>query len=508
MVIPWQSWADNPDPAVAVAGHALSGAQLVAATITVADRVREFGVAAVHATSTVETVVAVTGCLQAGVPCVPVPADAGHREREHIVRDSGAQLWISSGAGGAAHPQGGYAGLPHLALQVDARAQGGVRFTLHPAAQAGPGHRVASAGTQPGVAPPTEGTAIILYTSGTTGSPKGAMLSGRAIAACLDGLAQAWDWTAQDVLVHGLPLFHVHGLILGIVGPLRLGGSVWHPGRATPDGYAAGAAAGGSLFFGVPTIWSRVAGDAAAAAELRGARLLVSGSASLPGPVARHLAQATGQQPVERYGMTETLITLAARAAETRRLGWVGRELAGVHARVVDEAGAAVPADGDTVGDLQVRGATLFDGYLNRPEQTAQAWTPDGWFRTGDVAAHDADGWFRIAGRKATDLIKCGGYRIGAGEVEDCLLDHPGVHEVAVVGVPDDDLGQRIVAYVVPTETPGSPSSGGHQTAEAALIDHVSQALSGHKRPREVRFVSELPRNEMGKVLKSQLGES
>lgn len=318
-----------------------------------------------------------------------------------------------------------------------------------------------------------------MYTSGTTGAPKGAVLSHRAINACLDGLFDAWQWTADDVLAHGLPLFHVHGLVLGVLGALRAGSPLVHTGRPTPAAYAA---ADATLYFGVPTVWGRIAADPSSARALRGARLLVSGSAALPGSVFRDLRDLAGQAPVERYGMTETLITLAARADGPRRAGWVGAPIAGVEARVQAHEGE--------IGDLEIRGPTLFDGYLGRPSPL----TSDGWFATGDSARVDADGQHQIVGRTKDDLIKSGGYRVGAGEIEAALLDHPSVAEVAVIGVPDDDLGQRIVAYVV-----------GDSVDEQALIDHVARELSVHKRPREVRVVDALPRNAMGKVQKAQL---
>jgi fatty acid CoA ligase FadD36 len=321
-----------------------------------------------------------------------------------------------------------------------------------------------------------------MYTSGTTGAPKGAVLTHRAVNACLDGLFDAWQWGPDDVLAHGLPLFHVHGLVLGVLGALRAGSPLVHTGRPTPAAYAA---AGATLYFGVPTVWGRVAADASCARALRAARLLVSGSAALPAGVFRALSALAGQGPVERYGMTETLITLAARADEPRRVGRVGRPLAGVEARVVGEPGG--------IGDLEVRGATLFDGYLHDPAPM----TDDGWFRTGDSAEVDVDGSFRIVGRTAQDLIKTGGYRVGAGEIEAALLDHPSVAEAAVVGLADDDLGQRIVAYVV-----------GTGIREQTLIDHVARELSVHKRPREVRVVEALPRNAMGKVQKGRLNGS
>jgi fatty acid CoA ligase FadD36 len=391
-------------------------------------------VIAVDATASLETVVAVLGCLLAGVTTLPVPPDAGPREREHLLRDSGA-TWCPP---------------------VDLAARSRRTWTM-----------------------PTDGPALLMYTSGTTGPPKGAVLSHRAVTACLDGLREAWQWGPDDVLAHGLPLFHVHGLVLGVLGALRAGSPLVHTGRPTPAGYAQ---AGASLYFSVPTVWGRIAADPSSARALRGARLLVSGSAALPAGVFRDLVALAGQGPVERYGMTETLITLAARADGARRPGWVGTPLAGVEARVLARPGE--------IGDLEIRGATLFDGYLHsRPQPRTE------WFATGDSAVVDETGSHRIVGRTRDDLIKCGGYRVGAGEIEAALLDHPSVAEVAVVGVPDDDLGQRIVAYVV-----------GTSVDPKALIDHVARELSAHKRPREVRVVDALPRNAMGKVVKTQLG--
>lgn len=444
-------FGDRAD-AVSVAGRAASYEDVLRAAGAVAADLAGWGPVpafAVTATASLETVAAVVGGLLAGVPCVPVPPDAGPVERGHILRDSGARL-----------------------LEVDFARRAPSPGALPSTGATGPGD-----------------PALILYTSGTTGVPKGVVLSRGAIIADLDALAGAWEWTAQDVLVHGLPLFHVHGLVLGVLGALRTGSRLVHTGRPTPEAYAAAAAAGGSLYFGVPTVWSRIAAVPGAAAALSGARLLVSGSAALPTPVFHDLERLTGHRVVERYGMTETLITVSGRAGGEVAPGTVGTALEGVATRVVAEPGA-------DIGELQVKGPTLFSGYLGRPEATAAAYTEDGWFRTGDIAAVDGEGVHRIVGRASTDMIKSGGYRIGAGEVENALLDHPRVREAAVVGVPDADLGQRIVAFVVAEGVTGGE-----------LTDFVAARLSVHKRPREVRFIEAVPRNAMGKPQKRLLLE-
>lgn len=447
---------------LAAEGVTLSRGDVLGAATSVAERVGGAGRVAVLATPSAATVLAVSGCLIAGVPFVPVPADVGAAERLHILADSGARAWLGEQP---ADP----CGLPHVPVRRHARS-------WHRYAEPDPRH-----------------TAMVIYTSGTTGPPKGVILSRAAIAADIDALAQAWQWTADDVLVHGLPMFHVHGLVLGLIGALRVGSRFVHTGKPTPEGYAAAAAAGGTLFFGVPTVWSRMAADAGAAGALSAARLLVSGSAALPVSVFERLAALSGHRPVERYGCTESLITASTRADGQRRPGWVGLPLAGMQTRLVDEQGSAVAHDGQTVGSLQVRTPTMFDGYLNRPDATAESFTADGWYRTGDAAVIDHDGMHRIVGRESVDLIKSGGYRIGAGEIEMVLMDHPGVAEVAVVGLPDADLGQRIVAFVVGDARPEQ------------LIEYVAQQLSVHKRPREVRLVDSLPRNAMGKVIKKGL---
>jgi malonyl-CoA/methylmalonyl-CoA synthetase len=420
-----------------------------------------------------ETAIAVLGAIRAGVAAVPINPGSGERELEHVVTDSAPSLVLC--APGELLP----AQLARVTrLEVDSAAR---------------------SGHVPPPEPGPESPALVLYTSGTTGLPKGVVLPRRAIAANLDALSEAWEWTAGDVLVHGLPLFHAHGLVLGTLGPARHGCRLVHVGRFSPEAVVRELAAGGTMLFAVPTMYHRLAAEAeedpAVGAALGKARILVSGSAALPAREHERIERLSGQRIVERYGLTETLMNCSVRVSGDRRPGYVGLPLPGVEVRIVDDDGAVVD-EPDTIGEIEVRGPNVFLGYLNRPEATAEAMRGD-WFRTGDLAARAPDGYVRIVGRRSTDLIKTGGYRVGAGEVEGALLEHPGVAEVAVTGEPDDDLGERIVAWVVAAQ--------GAAPAEQELVDHVAALLSAHKRPRSVRFVEALPRNDMGKVLKTAL---
>jgi malonyl-CoA/methylmalonyl-CoA synthetase len=426
------------------------------AAAAVAERVDGSRRVAVWAVNEPEVAVAVVGALAAGVPIALVNPKAGARELAHILGDSDPDLLLA--------PPG--AELPDEAarrerVDVDLEARGGA---LPPE-------------------PPDDAPALIVYTSGTTGPPKGAVLPRRALASNLDALAAAWEWTEVDTVVHGLPLFHVHGLVLGTLGPLRRGGTAAHLGRFSSAAAAAAIEAGGTMLFAVPTMYHRLAAEAAEQPEiaraLGDARLLVSGSAALPAVEHERIERICGQRIAERYGMTETLMNTAVRAGGERRPGSVGPPLDGVEVRLVDDDGAPLDvADDETIGEIHVRGPNLFLGYLNRPDATDEAMR-DGWFRTGDLATRAADGYLRIVGRRATDLIKSGGFKIGAGE-------------------PDADLGERIVAWIVKAE--------GESPSDEELAAHVASLLTPHKRPRVVRFVDELPRNAMGKVQKARLG--
>ncbi|MGW5866657.1 acyl-CoA synthetase [Streptomyces sp. NPDC055239] len=467
----------GPDlPALRFGERSLTYAELAATAGSLAASIGSARRVALWATPTLETAVGVVAALLAGVPVVPLNPKVGERELGHIVADSAPTVVLAAPG-------------DELPLPLRALERTDITLTHTPTASELP--------AEPG----PESPALVVYTSGTTGPPKGAVLPRRALTATLDALEDAWQWTSDDVLVHGLPLFHVHGLILGILGPLRRGGSVRHLGRFSIEGVRRELADGATMLFGVPTMYHRIAealpADPGLAKALSGARLLVSGSAALPVHDHERIAAATGRRVVERYGMTETLMNTSVRADGEPRAGTVGVPLGGVELRLVDESGAET-SDPLEVGEIEVRGPNLFTEYLNRPDATAAAFTADGWFRTGDMALRDDDGYVRIVGRKATDLIKSGGYKIGAGEIENALLEYPGVREAAVTGEPDDDLGERIVAWIVPTDPEQPP-------AEKDLADHVAAQLAPHKRPRIVRYLPELPRNDMGKIMKRSL---
>ena len=415
----------------------------------------------------------------AGYVSVPIDPKLGEHELTHVLVDAAPRVCVAADAAAIAARAGAIATLP-IVLAVEAAA---------PALAAGPVR---------------DAVALVLYTSGTTGAPKGALITERNIASNLDMLARAWRWTDDDVIVHALPVFHVHGLVLGLFGSQRRGGVLhWVPRFVVEDlAGALGAHAGDAraVLFAVPTMYHRLCDAAERAPELaralRGARLLVSGSAPLPVREHQRLERLTGQRAIERYGLTETLINCSSRHDGERRPGFVGPALDGVELRLVDDARRPLDAsDTSTIGEIAVRGPHVFVGYLNRDDATRAVLDAEGWFYTGDLATRSADGQLRIVGRRSTDLIKCGGFKVGAGEVEAALLDHPAVSEAAVIGVPDDDLGERIVAFVVVHA----------QVDPGAIEAHVASQLSPHKRPREVHLVDALPRNAMGKVQKAAL---
>ena len=468
--------AAPPDrPALIFPEGTLSYGQLERAASAIAADLREGSRVAVWGASALETCVAMVAVLAAGAVAVPLNPRSGTRELAHMLSDSGPELVLVP-PGAETPGELSEFGVRPVRLDVDAE-------------------RVPTREVSP------DAPGLIVYTSGTTGPPKGAVLSRQALSSNLDGLAAAWEWSSDDVVAHALPLFHAHGLVLATLGPLRRGGTSRHLGRFSPEAVAAGLPQA-TMMFGVPTMYGRLAtaavDDEALVKALAGARVLVSGSAGLPQVDHTRIQELTGRGVLERYGLTETLMNTAVGVAEGPQPGYVGRPVEGVEVRLVDDAGQAMEdSDDATFGEVEVRGPNVFLEYLNNAEATAAAFR-DGWFRTGDLATRRGDGQIRLVGRKATDLIKSGGYKIGAGEIEGILLEHPAVEEVAITGEPDADLGERVVAWVV--ARPGQSA-----TAEE-LIDHVAGQLAPHKRPRVVHFLDELPRNEMGKVQKKRLG--
>lgn len=465
--------------AVLLADAGLSYAELDRAARAHAARLRADGIAAgdrvaVWATPALPTLAAVVGNALAGVATVPLNPALGEGELAHVLRDSAPRLVL------AGEPAAFAAKTPDVrSIALD-----------------GPAPAVAGA-------PAPDDPLFVLYTSGTTGPPKGAILTHRNAAFDLDALADAWGWTDRDVLVHGLPLFHVHGLILGFLGVLRVGCSLRLQPRFAPEAIAAAMDSGGTMLFAVPTMYHRLAEHCEAtpadARRLGRARLLVSGSAGLPVRENDRLFRLFGQRVVERYGLTETLMNTATRHDGPRTPGTVGPPLPGVTLRLVDDQRKTLAPGPDVLGEVAVKGPHVFAGYLNRPDATAAATDADGFFYTGDIASITPAGEVRIVGRRATDLIKTGGYKVGAGEVEAALLEHASVREAAVIGIPDDDLGERIVAFVV--------AAPGKAPLPEELSDHVARLLAPHKRPRTVRLVEALPRNAMGKVLKKELAK-
>ena len=319
--------------------------------------------------------------------------------------------------------------------------------------------------------------ALIGYTSGTTGRPKGAVLSHGNLLASVEALLLAWRWTAEDRLVLALPLFHMHGLGVGLHGTLAAGASAVLVPRFAPDAVLDAAVAHrATLFFGVPTMYTRLV-ESSRAAELAALRLCVSGSAPLPADLHRAFEAASGQRVLERYGMTETAMLVSNPYEGERRPGTVGFPLPGVEVRLSEGR-----------GEILVRGPNVFSGYLDRPEATAEAFDGDGFFRTGDLGQIDADGYLAIVGR-SKELIISGGYNVYPREVEDALRSHRAVRDAAVVGRADAQWGEAVTAYV---ELDAAVTGDG----TPRLRHGPAGALQA--RPKQVIIVDALPRNASG----------
>jgi malonyl-CoA/methylmalonyl-CoA synthetase len=346
--------------------------------------------------------------------------------------------------------------------------------------------------------PSGEDLAVISYTSGTTGRSKGAMLLHRNLVANIEAVCTAWQWTTEDHLLLALPLFHTHGLMVGAHGTLFTGASaeLWRKFDAAGV-YDALIEGSFTMFFGVPTMYTRLLREAGSRDERPPPlRLYVSGSAALSPQAFEEFERLFGERILERYGMTETGMNLTNPYDGERRPGTVGGPFPKQEARVVDiETREPLPAG--EVGEIEVRGPHVFEGYRNRPDATAESFDEDGWFRTGDLGSVSEDGYFTISGR-SKELIISGGYNVYPREVEEVIEGCPGVAEVAVVGLPDEEFGEQVAAAVV-RDDPGL-------TAEK-ITDFCREDLANYKHPRQVVFVDTLPRNAMGKVLKHEVRE-
>ena len=338
--------------------------------------------------------------------------------------------------------------------------------------------------------------AAILYTSGTTGRSKGAMLSHGNLSSNALVLKSTWRWRPGDVLLHVLPIFHVHGLFVASHGALLNGSkTIWlnrfdakEVVRRLPQA---------TVFMGVPTMYVRLLDEPGFTAEVtRNMRLFVSGSAPLLPETFREFERRTGHRILERYGMSETVMLTSNSYDGNRMPGTVGLPLPGVSVRVVDSTGRI--CDWNEVGDIQVKGPNVFSGYWRMPEKTAEEFTSDGWFKTGDVGRFDANGYLSIVGR-SKDLIISGGYNVYPKEIESFIDEMDGVAESAVIGVPHRDFGEAVTAVVV--RKPGASID------EADVIAALKSRIAGFKVPKRVFVVDELPRNTMGKVQKNVLRE-
>ncbi|HEX8539803.1 MAG TPA: AMP-binding protein, partial [Cystobacter sp.] len=440
-------------------------------------------------------VIAYLGTWYAGGVVVLVNTQYRQVELSHILSDAGARACVT-GAAGAAELAPLRAQLPALEWLV----------TVEPLSAPVPWPTVGlEALLAEGDAhaslplPGGEQLAVLGYTSGTTGRSKGAMLLHRNLLANVSAVAEAWRWTEQDRLLLTLPLFHTHGLMVGLHGTLYSGGSVDLRRRfAAPEVLSALQEDSTlTMFFGVPTMYGRLVEEARRTGQRpRALRLLVSGSAPLSPQLFHDVEETFGQRILERYGMTETLMNTTNPYEGERRPGTVGMPYPGQEARVVDVRTRQPLPDGET-GEIEVRGPHVFAGYWQRPDATAESFDPEGWFRTGDLGLRDGDGYFQITGR-ARELIISGGFNVYPREVEEVLATHPGVAEVAVLGLPDPDFGEQVVAVVVPR----APAP-----AAQALADFCKDRLASFKKPRRVEFVDALPRNALGKVQKHLLRE-
>jgi malonyl-CoA/methylmalonyl-CoA synthetase len=452
-------------------GRWISTDELEERTRHAAERLRATGLTRgerfiLSAEPSAELVIAYIAALRAGLVVVPLNTAYTETEVQRIVRDAAPAAaavdddergrWIADACAGCENV--GVYGID-LSLQLP------------------------NTTTAPSIDETTaEDPALLVYTSGTTGRPKGALLTHANLMASATAVNLAWRWEPEDCLLLTLPLFHVHGLGVGLNGSLCAGAAVSLRPRFDPGDVAEQCQQGTSMFFGVPAMYQRLAA-ADRLDAFTSLRLLVSGSAPLPAALATEIAKATGQIPLERYGMTETLMLTSNPYAGERRPGTVGFPLPGVELRLAP-----------TTGEVEVRGPNVIAGYYLNPEANAAAFTDDGWFRTGDLGEVSDDGYLRLVGR-SKELIITGGFNVYPREVEEVLQTHPSVAEVAVVGRPSEQWGEEVTAVVV--------KRGELETEDLRTL--AASHLAPYKVPKRVEFIDQLPRNALGKVIRSRL---
>jgi malonyl-CoA/methylmalonyl-CoA synthetase len=466
-ILPVELLKGGPDVVLRSGDRHVTRDQLRTEAERVAGGLHELGVTpgdrvGMYAASSLDWVIAYLGAQRSGACVVPMNPDYRSAEVAHIVTNAD----------------------PLLVITDDERAA-----TLE-----GLGRRVVNVHTPPhGATPPMpdltpESPAAILYTSGTTGRPKGAVLDHGGLLAQARGAIEMWRWSPSDILIHALPLFHLHGLGMGLHGTLLSGGSAtlvhFSPqivvAELTRDDELRG-----TMFFGVPAMYQRLLDwldDHPT--DLTHVRLFVSGSAPLPPALFERCERLLGQPPVERYGITEGGIVISNPYDGPRRPGRVGIPFPGVEVRIGEK------------DEVQLRGGQVFKGYWRNEAATKEAFTPDGFFLTGDVGEIDDDGTLAIRGR-LKELIISGGFNVYPREVEIVLESHPAVEEVAVAGVPSEAWGEEVTAYVVPSKT--------YPLVEEELIAFARERLATYKCPRRVIVLESLPRNAMGKVERSKL---
>ena len=430
-----------------------------------------------------EALILYLACLRGGFVFLPMNTAYRVEEVDYLVGDAAPTLIVCDPAAEMPIREiAGCRGVPHV-LTLDAEARGSFIEAV-----------AAAKDEMPPVSRSADDLAVILYTSGTTGKPKGAMLTHGNLASNGIALRDTWRFTDDDVLLHALPIFHAHGLFVACHCALLSGARmIWRRkfDRADVIEHLPRATA----FMGVPTFYTRLLAGADFGADLvRHMRLFTSGSAPLLAETFEEFRARTGHAILERYGMTETGMNTSNPYDGERRAGTVGFPLPGVELRVVsDEEKPLGPGE---IGGLQVRGANVFSGYWRMPEKSAEEFAAGGWFRTGDIAMVDADGYVHLVGR-AKDLIISGGFNVYPKEIEELVDDMPEVLESAVIGVPHTDFGEAGVAVVVLRD--------GATLDEATLIGRLKEKIANYKVPKRAFFVESLPRNTMGKVQKNLL---